>query len=127
MKKTKLTHLQIIGIIIFTILVILPQLATAGFFFKDLGKHNLWLACIGGIIGGLLISPKIKPYFIIRSISGLITGIGVSLCTQLYFALFVTNIRQTILKIEIIIPLIIGALPGILLYLNLKKFSSNCK
>lgn len=122
MKRSRFTPLQIIGIVIFSLLVVLPQLATAGFFFEELGQHSLWLSAIGGILGGLLISPKLKTDWLIRCISGLVVGLGVSLCTQLYFAIFV-EARQQILKLEIGIPLLIGSLLGVLLYKLMKKNS----
>jgi len=104
---------QTIGLIVLVCTSVLPALGLSGFLFgfKDLDVSFVtWLiiSIIGGAIGGALATTNLK-YWYVAGIAGVLIGPGMLIATYYY-----TAFRSTLLNIEILIPMVIGALPGLL-------------
>jgi hypothetical protein len=66
---------------------------------------------IGCMIAGFIIHPNIKKYALLGMLSGLIIGLCVFYATGYYL-----EGKESYIKIEMILPMIIGAAPGATLY-----------
>lgn len=111
-QKQKANPRQTIGLLLLVCTSVLPALLITGFV---TGTNTLnfsfstWLiiAVVGGALGGALMM-KLKFWYV-GMIAGVLIGPGMLIATYLY-----TAHRSAILTIEIVIPMVIGALPGLL-------------
>ncbi len=108
---TKKNARQTIGMLLFIFTSILPALILTGFFpvfgAFDFGLTTwLVIAIIGGALGGSLCITNLKSWYL-GLIAGVLSGPGMLLAVYYY-----TLSRTHILSIEILIPIIIGGLPG---------------
>ncbi|MDQ2904081.1 MAG: hypothetical protein M3Y81_11050 [Chloroflexota bacterium] len=104
---------QTVGLAALVFTSVLPALLLTGFFpsFGILrGSFPLWIivALLGGALGGGLMTPNLR-YWYVGGIAGILIGPGMLIATYYY-----TAFRSSFLAIEIVIPMVIGALPGLL-------------
>lgn len=115
--KTKET----VALIVFTLGVIIPALGYNGFLFEFLlGLDSMifyLIVCVGSLLSFFITNHK---RVFANFAGGLLTGPGVAFATGLYLAE-----RSSIMKIELVIPMLIGGLPGVLVYYLIVRFSSN--
>lgn len=107
----------ILGIVVFTLCTIIPALGYAGFMFRELiGMNTSLLYAISGI--GTMAAFFVTNYkrIIPNLICGPLTGLGTTFATVFYL-----SNRSSIIKLELIIPMALGVLPGILLYYFLTR------
>lgn len=109
----KMNARQTIGLIVLVCTSVLPALGLSGFLpgFRGLGVNFItWLviSIVGGAIGGTLATTNLR-YWYVAGIAGVLIGPGMLIATYYY-----TSFRSALLSIEILIPMVIGALPGLL-------------
>jgi len=112
-RYRKMNPRQTVGIILLVFTSVLPALLLTGFLplfnFLQL-SFSVWLiiALLGGALGGSLLTPRMR-YWYVGLIAGILIGPGMLIATYYY-----TAWRSSILNIEILIPILLGALPGLL-------------
>ncbi|MBK7131036.1 MAG: hypothetical protein IPM74_18815 [Crocinitomicaceae bacterium] len=115
--KTKETF----ALVVFALTVIIPALGYNGFLFEFLIGLNSALfysiVCIGSLLSFFITNYK---RVLANLAGGLLTGPGVAFATGWYL-----TERSSIMKIELVIPMFLGGLPGVLVYFLIVKFSSN--
>jgi len=119
MKKHPLKPKQVVAIIIFTLVGIAPALGTAGFFEPDFfNAHKTVITLIvlcGGFIAGTLFHPN-KTFYLPASLGGAVSSMSIY-----WLTIFYAGMRSSIYKIELILLVAIGCLPGLLVYWFLNK------
>ena len=111
-RSSKMNARQTIGILVFVCTSVLPALLLTNFL-PDFGALTFglttWLAValIGGALAGSMMMTNMR-YWYVGMVSGVLSGPGVLLATYYY-----TLYRTHLFSIEIIIPIVIGALPGL--------------
>ncbi len=103
-----------LSIVVITLASVFPALLVTGFFGGN-AQLSLTVAygitVIGSAIGGILLAdPEIGSWWQMM-LSAVITGAGI-----LTLAIFYTDFRDSIYKIELVLIAIVGALPGLLFY-----------
>lgn len=104
---------QKVGLVVLVCTSVLPALLMTSFipsfgFFPT--SFSIWMivALTGGVLGGSIMTPNPR-YWYVGGIAGLLIGPGMLLATYYY-----TAFRHHLLSIEIFIPIVIGALPGLI-------------
>lgn len=113
MKNPLGKNYLLIVIVIVTLSSIIPALMITGFIEKIIipGYEVATIIAIGGgILAGAFITTH-RIFTIKGMLLGLIFNLGVLWATILY-----TQVRTSILRIEIVVPLILGSLPAIMVY-----------
>jgi hypothetical protein len=104
----------LIVIIIVALSAIIPGLMITGFVGINLFSNYeipTIIAALGGILAGAFITNS-KIFTFKGMLLGFLYNIGVLWATILY-----TQMRTTIIKIEIVVPILLGGLPAIIVYL----------
>jgi hypothetical protein len=113
----KLPSHVLVAIFIFVVLNILPTLAFLNYG-QDLFGENAFakLLLVGGIGGALSSSiwAEGTKQRLVAILPGIVMGIGVPIAITSYVVLF--N-RTALLKVELVLPVMVGLFPGILLRL----------
>ena len=111
-----------ISVLLITFTSLIPAMVVTGFlggflsFLRELNFSVLIvLAAAGGAIGLSLFHPK-PGYRPLGFIPGLTLGVGIFICTITY-----VKFREHIFNIELVIPLLVGAAPGFILYYYLVR------
>src|SRR6185312_2432145 len=108
----KMSPLQTTGLIVLVGTSIFPAWLITGSLIVDPStihvSFGIWLiiAIVGGALGGTLMVTN-RKYWYIGLIAGLLIGTGI-LATSYYYTL----LRQELRSFEILVPTIVGALPG---------------
>lgn len=103
---------QTVGLLLLLCTSVFPGLVITGFI-PDFGVFTFglgtWIiiSIIGGAIAGSLFMNKMKFWFV-GAITGVLIGPGMLIATYYY-----TMARTHLFSIEIIIPMLLGALPGL--------------
>lgn len=97
---------------VFTLCVMIPTIEYCGFLFDRAFNYNEKTLCIIASVGSL-VSLFIANHkrIVVNLISAPIFGYGVVYATIWYLAE-----RESILRIEIVLPLLLGAAPGLIVY-----------
>ncbi len=104
-------------LVIIMLTAIVPALAVTGFLSSATLSREVGtlIALVGGAVAGAIASPRAN-FSWKGIIVGIVYGVGTLWATILY-----TQARSSILKIEIAVPLLIGAIPAVIVYLILSR------
>lgn len=108
----KMNPRQMVGLLLLLCTSVFPGLVITGFF-PNFGVFTYglgtWIiiSIIGGVIAGSLFMNKMKFWFV-GAITGVLISPGMLIATYYY-----TMARTHLFSVEIVIPMFIGALPGL--------------
>jgi len=108
-----------IATLVFTLFVIIPTIEYCGFLFERTFDYDEKMVCIiasGGSLVSLFIANNKR--IVANLITAPIFGYGV-----VYATIWYLSERESILRIEIIVPLILGAAPGLAVYSLFVRFA----
>ncbi|HEU0000963.1 MAG TPA: hypothetical protein VFQ36_08700 [Ktedonobacteraceae bacterium] len=111
-RASKMNARQQVGLLLLLLSSVLPGLVITGFI-PDFGvltySLSAWIiiSIVGGAIAGSLFMNKMK-YWYPGSITGILISPGMLIATYYY-----TLARTHLFSVEIIIPMLLGALPGL--------------
>jgi hypothetical protein len=105
-----------VAIVIITLTSVIPALTLAGFFPKVILSQEITavIAAIGGAVAGALVARQNAYPYWKGVLIGIVLNLGVLWTTTVY-----VQARTSLFKIEIVIPLLLGSLPALLLYVLL--------
>lgn len=118
----KLPGHALVAIFIFIVLTILPTLGYLNYGQDLFGENAFAKVLLSSGIGGALSSSiwaKGMKQRLAAILPGIVMGIGVPVAITSYVVLF--N-RTSLLKIELILPVLLGLLPGMILRAIIDKF-----